>query len=144
ITSAISIEKTGRAAVHRAMRVEGLDRAGHTGYWEKDVTQLGRRAWRFHRTGMPLLGRRLSNPRRDTSRLGLGRAGDLRYALRTRQLSVSVPNFNVYCSPARLLVHPRGQRPLALVLHSVDGLRQQARARGLDDVPREQYGPSEV
>ena len=24
-------------------------------------------------------------------------------------------------------------------LHHVDGLRQQARARGLDDVPREQY-----
>jgi len=30
-----------------------------------------------------------------------------------------------------------------LRLHTVDGLRQQARARGLDDTPREQYGAIE-
>ena len=41
-------------------------------------------------------------------------------------------------------VTPRGERPLTLVLHNVDGLRQQARARGLDEVPREQYGAIEV
>jgi hypothetical protein len=29
------------------------------------------------------------------------------------------------------------------VLHHVDGLRQQARSRGLDDVPRTQYGAIE-
>ena len=79
ITSAISIHKVGKATVHRTMRVEGIDAGGRTGYWEKDVTALGAGAWSFHRTALPLAGRRLHNPRRDTSRRGLGRGQDIRF-----------------------------------------------------------------
>jgi hypothetical protein len=70
------------------------------------------------------------NPRRDTSRRGLGRSEDRRYG--------NLINFNVYCSPAR--IRRDGH---TLLLHHVDGLRQQARGRGLDDVPRMQYGAIE-
>jgi hypothetical protein len=45
----------------------------------------------------------------------------------------------VYCSPAHLRVR-EGKRVQNLKLHTVGGLRQQARARGLEDPPREQYG----
>jgi hypothetical protein len=142
ITSAISIHKVGTAAVHRTMRVEGLDGAGRTGYWEKDVTE---RAWKFHRTDRPLAARRLNNPRGNTSKRGLGKPEDRRYRLNTADLRAELTNFNVYCSPARLRIRPKGARKsLQLVLHNVDGLRQQPRGRGLDDVPREQYGQIEV
>jgi len=144
ITSVISIHEVGRNVVHRIMRVEGLDRAGHSGYWQKDIVSLRAGSWRFHRTGLPLRGRLIGNPRRDTSRRGLGRAADIRFAGRVSGARVEVLNFNTYCSPARLRVHPRGGRAFVLVLHNVDGLRQQTRSSGLDDVPREQYGDIEV
>jgi hypothetical protein len=133
ITSAISIHKVGRDTVHRTMRVEGLG-----GYWEKDITQLGAHAWRFHATDQPARGRRLSNPRADTSRRGLGPTKTFRFAAGRLQ----VRGFGVHCSPARLVVG--GAKPFSLVLHSVDGLRQQPRSYGLDDVPREYYGDIEV
>jgi hypothetical protein len=44
-----------------------------------------------------------------------------------------------------MVVRPAGaRRAVALVLHNVDGLRQSTRSRGLDGVPREQYGDIEV
>jgi hypothetical protein len=77
----------------------------------------------------------LRNPRRDTSRRGLARGEDRRYVGEQGVLT----DFNVYCSPATL------QRTdgTTLRLHHVDGLRQQARGRGLDDVPRHQDGALE-
>ena len=142
ITSAISIHKIGTAAVHRTLRVEGLDGAGNTGYWEKDVTE---RAWAFHRTDRPLSAKRLHNPRRDTSKRSLGKPEDRRYVLKTAEFRAELTNFNTHCSPATLRIRPKGARKsYDLILHNVDGLRQQPRARGLDDTPREQYGQVEV
>jgi hypothetical protein len=145
ITSAISIHKVGTGAVHRTLRVEGLDAAGHTGYWEKDVTERAAGAWRFHRTDRPLSAKPIPNPRADTSRRKLGKPEDLRYLLKIADFRAELTNFNVYCSPARLRIRPKGARKsFDLVLHNVDGLRQQPRGRGLDGVPREQYGQVEV
>jgi hypothetical protein len=144
ITSTISIHKVGKATVHRTMRVEGLDVRGRTGYWEKDVTQRQARAWRFHPTGRPLRAPLLENPGGDTSRRGLARAEDIRFARRAPGLSAELRNYNVYCSPARLRIRPPAGGAFDLDLHNVDGLRQQPRARGLDNVPREQYGNIEV
>jgi hypothetical protein len=133
ITRTISIHKVGRDVVHRTMRVEAPG-----GYWEKDVTQLDPRAWRFHATGWTARGRALPNPRRDTSRIGLGTPKTFRYA----GGGLEVRGFSVHCTPARLRIG--GAHPYALRLHTVDGLRQQSRAYGLDDVPREYYGDVEV
>jgi hypothetical protein len=132
ITSAISIHKVGRDTVHRIMRVGGIG-----GYWEKDVTQLDPRAWRFHATGSTQ-GRGLANPARDSSRDALGKPEALRYGAGR----IEVRGFALHCSPAVLRIG--GAKPLDLVLHTVDGLRQQSRAAGLDQVPREYYGNIEV
>jgi hypothetical protein len=129
ITRQISIHKIGAGSVHRILRVEGK-RRGQTGYWERDVAEPRKKGWTFHPTGSPLGARHLRNPRRDTSRVGLGRSEDRRYG--------DLRRFNVYCSPARIRRDGK-----TLVLHHVDGLRQQARGRGLDDVPRTQYGAVE-
>lgn len=144
ITSAISIEKQGVGGVHRTLRVEGLDKAGRRGYWEKDIVATKASAWRFHRTGQPLQGRRLENPQRDSSRERLGGGESLRFAGTTPELSVEVENFAVHCSPSVLKLSAGGGRTVALRLHSVDGLRQAPRATGLDAKPREQYGAIEV
>jgi hypothetical protein len=141
ITSAISIHKVGPGSIHRILRVEGA-KSGRTGYWERDVAWARSKGWRFHRTGVPLTGRRLPNPRGDTSARGLGRSENAHYRMRSGKLTADLLDYNVYCSPARLRVR-EGRKLRRLRLHTVDGLRQQARARGLDDAPREQYGAIE-
>jgi hypothetical protein len=130
ITRAISIHKVGPDSVHRILRVEGK-RKGKTGYWERDVADPKKKGWAFRATGLPLTARPLKNPRRDTSAKGLGKSANRRYG--------DLLNFNVYCSPARI----RMDDGRIVKLHHVDGLRQQARGRGLDDVPRTQYGAVE-
>ena len=142
ITSAISVHKVGRDSLRRILRVEGA-RDGTTGYWERDVAAPAADGWSFHATGEPLRGRRLRNPRRDTSARGLARGEDRRYRMRTDTTTAELRNFNVYCSPARLRITD-GDGTRVVRLHHVDGLRQQARARGLDDVPREQSGAIEA
>jgi hypothetical protein len=131
ITRQISIHKVGRDLLHRTLRVRGVG-----GYWDKDFSPGAR--WRFQRAKLPGSARRLSNPRSDTSRRGLGRLHELRY----RAGRLAVRGFSVHCSPARLRVG--GAHPFTLRLHSVDGLRQQPRSAGLDDVRRELYGDVEV
>lgn len=141
ITSAISIHKVGPGSVHRILRVEG-SRRGHSGYWERDVAAPRSADWSFHRTGLALTGRPLANPRRDTSALGLARGENRRYRMRAGGITAELRDYNVYCSPAHLTVDDHGTVSRYL-LHSVDGLRQQPRARGLDDEPRLQYGALE-
>ena len=138
ITSAISIHKVGKASVHRILRVEGTS-GGKTGYWERDAAAANAKGWRFHATRAPLTRGRLSNPRGDTSARGLGRGEDGLYRMREKETTAELLDYNVYCSPARLIVRSGG-KVQRLLLHHVDGLRQRARARGLDDVPRTQYG----
>jgi hypothetical protein len=141
ITDAISVHKEGPGTLHRILRVEGR-RGGETGYWERDVAAPRADGWIFQPTGDPLAGKPLRNPRRDTSARGLGPSEDLRFRMRGDGVTATLENFNVYCSPARLVVREGGE-VTRLRLHHVDGLRQQARGRGLDDVPREQYGAIE-
>lgn len=128
ITATIGISKVGTGAVHRVLRVEGM-RGGRTGYWQRDAAAPASAGWRFHATGLPLQRRPLDNPRRDTARVGLGPSGSRRF-----RHGADWIDYDVYCSPSR--VHVGGR---TMTLHHVDGLRQQPRARGLDDTPREQY-----
>ena len=141
ITSQISINKVGVDAIHRILRVEGR-RRGHTGYWERDVAAPRADGWTFHPTGAPLTGKPLRNPPGDTSARGLGRSENRRYRMRGDGTRGTLRDYNVYCSPSHLTLR-EGGKVKHLLLHTVDGLRQQARARGLDGVPREQYGALE-
>jgi hypothetical protein len=139
ITGAISIEKEGVGSVHRVLRVAGM-RAGKRGFWQKDIVDAGSGAWKFVRTGQRLRGRLLANSPQDTSNLGLGHAADHRYVMRGSGAPgiarAAIPNFNVYCTPARLRVVLASGKVLRLRLHTVDAVRQSRRARGLDNNPR--------
>jgi hypothetical protein len=141
ITAQISIHKTGVDSIHRILRVEGA-RGATTGYWERDVADPVAKGWTFHATGLPSSRPRLDNPRRDTSRAGLAPERRIHYRLRSKGLVVDIPDFDVACTPAHVRVTDHG-RVTKLLLHHIDGLRQQVRSRGLDDVPREQSGALE-
>src|SRR3954447_13835625 len=131
IRDAISIHKTGPGSNRRVLRVAGPD-----GFWEKPLTG---RAWTFVRTGVTLGAPvRLRRPARLAPRL------DAAYATPGGEPSVTVPNFNLACSPARMEVRLAGGRRLDLTLHSVDAIRQSPRAAGLDDQPRLTQGTIEA
>jgi hypothetical protein len=140
ITDRISIHKVGRGSVHRELRVEG-ERDGRPGYWHKDVTAD---QWDFTATGAPLQGTRLRNPAGDTSGRDLAAGEDRRYTGRAGGARITVPTFNVYCTPAPIRVRLATGERFTLRLHSVDSIRQAARARGLDDDPRMVRGTIEV
>jgi hypothetical protein len=141
ITSTISVHKTGVDAIHRILRVEGRQ-GGSTGYWQRDVADPPAAGWKFHATGATLTGHVLDNPARDSSRVGLGAAEDFAYRMTAGGMTADLLDFNPYCPPAHLRIR-EGGTTRNLLLHSVDALRQQVRARGLDDTPREQYGAIE-
>jgi hypothetical protein len=142
ITDAISVSKFGRDAVHGRLRVAGRSH-GKAGYWQRDLAAPFKRRWRFHATGGALPGERLDNPRGNTSFRGLGHAENSRYVMDVPGTHAVIRNFNPYCSPSALDIRS-GEGPVRhFTLHSVDGLRQVERGRGLDSVPREQYGAIE-
>ena len=141
ITSAISISKRGRDAVHATLRVEGRHR-DRTGYWQRDVAAPRRQGWRFHRTGGALEGEPIRNPPGNTSRRGLAPSEDMRFVMKDDGMRAVIPDFNTYCSPAHIEIHEGGQ-VRTVTFHHVDGLRQVERARGLDDEPRLQFGALE-
>lgn len=144
ITSAISIAKTGTRAIHRTLRVEGLDAKGRTGYWQKDITKTRSADWTFHRTGLPLQGRRLTNdPKRDTSALDFGATPGVRYTGTVDGVKLAVARFSVHCTPTQLTLSAGG-RTVALTLHSVDALRGEIRTPFLDARPRALYGNVEI
>lgn len=140
VTDRISIHKVGAKSLHRTLRVEGR-RAGRTGYWHKDI---GARRWRFTVTGERLRGRVLDNPRRDTSARDRLPAEDRRYVGARGAAQLTVPDFNTYCSPATIRVYLATGQRFSLRLHTVDAIRQDTRARGLDGDPRLVQGTIEV
>lgn len=140
ITDRISIHKVGAGAVHRELRVEGV-RAGRTGYWHKDVRAA---AWAFTPTGDRLVGRVLVNPAGDTAARYLAPSEDRRYAGAVPGGTVTIPDFNTYCAPARVQVRLSGGAAFELRLHTTDNIRQFQRARGLDDDPRMLNGMLEI
>lgn len=141
ITSAISVHKVGKGSIHRVLRVEG-EHGGRTGFWERDIADPPAQGWTFHATDRALVGRRLDNPQRDTSREDLGPSEDARFVLRGQATEAEIADYNPYCTPARMRIRDDGGER-EVKLHLVDGLRQQVRGRGLDDVPRSQFGAIE-
>src|SRR4051812_190674 len=128
IRDAISIHKTGPGSDSRMLRVAGI-----RGYWQKALTA---RSWQFVRTGETLGSRAVRN----RGRAPLGPGADRAYG----DATVSVPDFDLACSPARLLVRLASGARLALTLHTVDAIRQTPRAAGLDDQPRLVQGTIEA
>jgi hypothetical protein len=140
VTDRVSVHKVGAKALHRTLRVEGR-RDGRTGFWHKDVTA---RRWRFTATGERLRGKVLRNPSADSSDRGLLRSEGRRYDGALGSAEITIPRFNVYCSPARVDVFLATEERFSLRLHTVDAIRQDTRARGLDGEPRLVQGTLEV
>lgn len=140
ITDRISIHKVGRGALHRELRVEGR-RAGVAGFWHKDIK--GAR-WAFTPTGGALTGTILDNPQRDTSAVGLGAGEDRRYGGAVPGGTVTITDFNTYCTPSTVRVRLTTGEAFTLRLHTVDNIREFRRARGLDTHPRMFNGMLEV
>jgi hypothetical protein len=125
-TNRLSLRKLPPDTRHRIMRVEGWDGSGHTGYWQKDLAET---RWKFVRTNEPIQGSEIL--RQDAAHY---LPEDSRYSGSIDGHAAEVLDFNPYCSPATLRIQIGG-KPLDLVLHSTDGLRQERRARGLDSNP---------
>lgn len=143
ITANLSVHKTGVDMIHRILRVEGLGPGGQAGYWQRDVADPPQAGWHFVATGealrSPLLEAR-SAPLREPEDLRFVHEADSGDEAWTGEL----PDFNVYCSPARLTIRVAGDPPVQLTLHSTDVIRQTARARGLDDQARRFSGAIEI
>lgn len=140
ITDRISIHKVGRGTLHRTLRVEGV-RDGKVGYWHKDLRAA---TWSFARTGGALRGTVLANPQRNTSAVNLGASTDRDYAGTAWGASITIPDYNPYCSPARVQVRLANGRQITLRLHTVDNIRQGPRSYGLDGKARATVGMLEV
>ncbi|HTU14424.1 MAG TPA: hypothetical protein VMF31_04445 [Solirubrobacterales bacterium] len=146
ITDRISITTVGRGTEHRTLRVEGRDKAGRPGFWEKDLYKLNAPgAWKFVSTPKAkLLGKPLANPAGDIGRYAPRRNEDARYVLTEGGFSGEIPDFNISCNLSVLRVNLSGGEPLDLDLHLDDQIRILPRARGLDDEPRQVAGTIEV
>ncbi|MBI2382860.1 MAG: hypothetical protein HYV18_02165 [Gammaproteobacteria bacterium] len=159
ITHNIGVHKIGTDMQHRILRVEGLDAAGHAGYWEKEYQDLDARAWTFTRTDRPLRGTILDNRPYDSSLDDAGPGEDAYYARNMDKLSAlarrehvegdddwagEMLDFNFYCPPTQLRIHLSPTERLDLILHSTDTIRQTERARGLDENPRPFLGNIEI
>jgi hypothetical protein len=159
ISDRITIFKTGKGSDSRLLRVEGVDRDGSTGFYEKPITAASPADWRFQRTDLPMRGNLLENVAEDRSEHALGVSEDRPYARNLGALGALDPageivsdadwaaeigDFNLYCSPATLTVHVGPSTRFELILHTVDSIRQTPRARGLDENPYLLQGTIEV
>ena len=104
------------------------------------MSDLGPAAWRFVPTGAPLIGAPIANPAGDSSDRTLGPGEDARYVGPGRR----DPGLQHLLQPRHARVRLGPGRIMDLVLHVVDRIRTDPRARGLDSEPRQASGTIEV
>ncbi len=158
ITHHFGIHKVGENMIHRVLRVEGFDGAGHSGYWQRDIAAADN-SWAFVRTDAPIKGTELDNPGGDTVARVLGPSPGLDYGYNLAALptlgerehiegdadwAAELIGFSTYCSPTTLRIHTGPNQSFDLILHTTDVIRQLERARGLDDQPRRFNGAIEI
>jgi len=143
VTDRLTIAKTGTKPGDRVLRIEGRTRRGRVGYFEKPIDERRASAWRFVHTGGRLIGTPLTRTRPSGSATPSS-PDDRRYAGTIDGVAAEVMDLHPECSPATLRVRLAPGLDLDLLLHTSDGLRQETRARGLDDTPREYNGAIEV
>lgn len=134
VTDRVSIAKDGLSSRDRVLRVEGVY-GGRNGYWEKRIAS---QHWRFVPTRLPLRGAVLPLAARRAA------ADDRLFRGTMAGAVVTARDVNPVCSPVHLRVSLAHGEHLDVLLHLADGMRQETRARGLDDTPREYNGALEV
>ncbi|WP_320673082.1 hypothetical protein [Patulibacter defluvii] len=138
LTSAISVVVTGLDEPQRLLRVEGRNRAGRTGVWQKRIDAP---RWNWVRTDEPLRGRPLSD---DRTPAALAAPAVAAYRGRIGEVTAEVPDFSVACSPATLRLRAPSGATVELPLHLTEAIRQATRGPGLDATPRGYLGQIEV
>jgi len=143
VTDRLSIHKTGTDSVHRIVRVGGIDDYDNAGFWEREVAGGD---WEFHARAGQIEGTALApapSPAVDPALLGTPYTRAYGPAP-VEGAVVEVPAFHYACTPTALhALLPSGEQ-LELVLHSVDGLRQEPREEGLVAEQRRYYAAIEV
>ncbi|MGE4428050.1 MAG: hypothetical protein AB7G37_16490 [Solirubrobacteraceae bacterium] len=137
LTSRVGVLVTGSDESDRLLRVEGVNRAGRHGVWQKNVDAD---RWRWVGTDEPLRGAIVSDDRTP------GRLGDAdthRYRATVGGVHIEVPEFSAACSPVTMRLRSEG-RTVDLRLHLVDAIRQAVRGPGIDATPRAYLGQIEV
>ncbi len=136
LTNKISIDRIGRGAKVRIMRVEGR-KDGHTGYYEMEYDFVARSPellqdvspleWKFIETNLPLQGEIIDN----SPKLDLGESRGEKFSFASNDylfpLHVELLDFNRHCSPATMRVTFGKDDSLDLILHVTDKVRLKAR-----------------
>lgn len=138
ITTRIGVLVTGTDEHQRLLRVEGLDRRGRTGVWQKAIDA---RTWRWVRGGWPRSGARLPATRRPAA---LAAATTRAYRTSAGPVSIELPAVSAACSPMTMRLRAPGGDAVEVRLHAVDAIRQARRGPGLDATPRGYLGQIEV
>ncbi len=141
ITNIISVFKSGEGAVFRELRVEGQNDKGQTGYFFKDVNGSN---WDFKVTNLPLMGKFIQNSPDYKSEQNLGPSEDKSYSGSDQDFTISVPNFNIYCTPSKLRISFAKDVFFDFNLHTRGTFRTKPRPRGLTKEPMELNGVIEI
>ncbi len=141
ITDCITIFKVGTYCTDRVLRVEGLNRNGETGFYEKHISDA---EWKFHITNLPLAGKFLENRPYDSSMDDSGRGEYYNYLKKYRDFSIRINEFHCYCTPADFVISFGQAKNINLKIHSVGTVRLKKRSPGLDKNPRKYTGAVEV
>ncbi len=130
ITDRISIIKVRDGGQNRLLRVEGIDKNGKSGFFQKSVFGGN---WKFIATGQAVKGNKLKNSIESKAHLTLGSDESLHYSMIGRNYTIKVSNFHPYCSPAKVRIIFKNERILDLLLHTRERIRFDKRPRGISN-----------
>jgi hypothetical protein len=130
ITDRITIVKKGVGAFNRIMRVEGV-KDGKTGYFQRETA--GKKEWTFFVTEEPLKGTFIKNKVGDFSMKTLGVDMSMGYIASEKKYSITISNFNRYCTPSTFMVNFKNGKTLNLKFHHHDVIRSSQSVAGLSE-----------
>jgi hypothetical protein len=158
ITNKISIEKVGKGAKVRYLRVEGI-KDGRSGYYEAKYDFVERSPdlcpvdwpveWKFFPTDLPLEGKFIKKSALKYGGLDLGSSRDQQFIFDLHDENMTahleLVDFNLKCSPAVLRVSFDSEDDsMDLILHVTEKLRICRRDEDADDDPLYQNGMLEI
>ncbi len=117
ISDKITVYTTGEGEKARTLRVEGRDRKGNTGYYEKTLNGL---SWKFIKVaGAGDIGTLLDDTPEGSDPPVQGEKKDFRYTGSLGGYQAVLDDFNLYCSPSSLRIILKSGTVIQLYLHTV-------------------------
>jgi hypothetical protein len=143
ITGKITIYTTGEGDLARNLRVEGFDENNNPGYYEKKLTD---NVWKFFKADIDIRKKDLiDNVLDDRSRENLGENKDFEYDGVFDNGHISLKNFNLHDSPAKMRIETGHGKFYDFLLHTVIKMRYTIRDNpGYDGTSLELGGVIEI